>query len=203
MNLFGKIKWFLAVLGIFLLILATNLIDKNNFIQVEKSVDNIYNERLLAKELLLDVSIKFHKKELAYSLNDSNYLRAQNDAVNAEISKLLEMFDRVGSTEKEDLILNKLHQNHIKLIELEAKSVSKDTLYTSECAEIFSAINTNIIELASEQVKEGKDQRFIARNAIEKVKLFSQIEIYILIFLGLIMQFIILYSPSKNKNNLR
>ena len=91
-----KIKWFVGVLGVFLLVLATNLIDKNNFIRVEESVDNIYNKRLLAKELLLDISLKFHKKELAYALNDTMYLHSQNAAVNNEISKSLEVFNRVG-----------------------------------------------------------------------------------------------------------
>lgn len=197
MNLLKKIKWFFAILGVFLLILATNLVDKNNFMRVEESVDNIYNQRLLTKELLLDVSLKFHKKELAYALNDSVYLQNHNDAVNAEISTLLEIFDRAESTKNEDFILNKLKQNHTKLIDLESNTVLKGNLYTSECAEIFSEINTNIVELASEQVKEGKNQKFLATNAVKKVKLFSQIEIYFLIFLGLILQFIILYSPKK------
>ena len=65
MNVFTKLKWFTAVLGVFLIILATNLIDKKNFLKVEKAVESIYNERLLAKELLLSVSIQFHEKELA------------------------------------------------------------------------------------------------------------------------------------------
>ena len=198
MNIVNKAKWFLAVLGVFLLILATNLIDKNNFIRVEESVDNIYNKRLLAKELLLDVSSKFHKKELAYALNDSTYINTQNNAVNAEISKLLEMFDRAESNRKEDAIIKKLNLNHTKLVELESNSLSKNILYTSECAEIFSAINTNIVELADEQVKEGRNQKFLAGKAVENVKLFSQIEIYFLILLGLILQFIILYNPKKN-----
>lgn len=197
MGTLNKIKWFLAVLAVFLLIIATNFIDKNNFIHMEKSVDSIYHDRLLAKDILLDVSIKFHKKELAYSLNDTSYLRTQNDAVNAEISKLLEMFDRVGSTKKEEIIINRLNKNHTRLIKLESNSTPKDNLYNAECKEIFSAINKNIIELASEQVKEGKNQKFIASKAIEQVKLFSQIEIYFLIFLGLILQFIILYNPKK------
>lgn len=197
MNLVNKAKWFLAVLGVFLLILATNLIDKNNFIQVEESVDNIYNNRLLAKELLLDVSSKFHKKELAYALNDSTYIKTQNNAVNAEISELLEMFDRAESNRKEDIIINKLNKNHTKLVELESNSLPKNILYTSECAEIFSAINTNIVELADEQVKEGRNQKFLAGKAVENVKLFSQIEIYFLILLGLILQFIVLYNPKK------
>ena len=197
MDLFKKIKWFLAVLGVFLLILATNLIDRNNFIRVEESVDNIYNERLLAKELLLEITIKLHKKELAYALNDTSYLQTKNDAVNADISKILETFDRVGSTKREDLILSNLNENHNKLIALQSKTGLEDTLYTKTCAYIFSAINNNIVALASEQVKEGNNQKFLARKAVEKVKLFSQIEIYFLIFLGIILQFIILYSPKK------
>lgn len=199
MNLFQRVKWFLAVLGVFLLILATNLIDKSNFLRVEETVDKIYNERLLAKELLLDVSIKFHKKELAYALNDSDYLQTKNDVVNAEISKLLGMFDRAQATQKEELILQKLNQNHLKLIELESNLVLNETLYTPACAKIFADINRNIVELSTEQVKEGKNQNFLARNAIETVKLFSQIEIYLLIFLALILQIIILYNPKKNK----
>jgi len=77
MNTFNKFKWFIAIAVVFLLILATNLADKNYFKQVENSVDNIYSERLLAKELLFDVSRKFHKKELAYALNDTTYLQTQ------------------------------------------------------------------------------------------------------------------------------
>jgi hypothetical protein len=60
MNLLNKIRWFLAVSVVFVVVLATNLIDKNNFEKVEQSVDNIYNERLLAKEILLELATKFH-----------------------------------------------------------------------------------------------------------------------------------------------
>jgi len=60
MNLLNKIRWFLAVSVVFVVVLATNLIDKNNFEKVEQSVDNIYNERLLAKKILLELATKFH-----------------------------------------------------------------------------------------------------------------------------------------------
>ncbi len=130
-------------------------------------------------------------------MNDSTYLQNQNDTVNVEINKLLEMFDRVGSTQKEDLVLKKLNKNHARLIQLEANLLSKDTLYTSECAEVFSAINTNITELAALQIKEGRNQKFLARNALDTVQLFSKIEIYFLIFLGLLLQIIILYKPKN------
>jgi len=197
MNGFKKLKWFLAILGVFLIILATNLIDKNNFLRIEKSVENIYNERLLAKELLLDVSVQFHAKELAYALNDSSYLEYLNDAANAEISQLLEMFDRAGSTHKEQVILGRLNRSHTKLIQLESMPRLQDTLYSSACADLFSDININIVELSAEQVKQGKNQKHYARDAVNAVKLFSKIEIYMLIFLALVLQVIILYNPKK------
>ncbi len=200
MSVFEKSKWFLAVLCVFLIILATNLIDKDNFLRVEKAVENIYNERLLAKELLLGVSIQFHEKELAYALNDSTYLQSKNDAVNAKISELLQMFDRTGATRKEGVILDDLNGNHAKLIHLESNIQLKDTLYSSNCADIFSAINTNISELSAVQVKEGKNQKFYARDALDTAKLFSKIEIYVLIFLALALQVVILYNPKEKSN---
>lgn len=200
MPILKKIKWFLAVLGVFLLILATNLIDKENFLRVEKSVENIYNERLLAKELLLEITIKFHQKELAYATNDSLYLRSRNDIVNSEITKLLLMFERSKATKKEVIILDQLKSTHAKLIEHEKVSDINNTLYTSECANIFSEINENIVALSIEQVKEGKNQKHLANEAIGMVKLFSNIEVYMLIFLALVLQFIILYKPKKKVN---
>ncbi len=197
MNVFKKLKWILAILCVFLIILATNLIDKDNFLRVEKAVENIYNERLLAKELLLGVSIQFHKKELAYALNDSTYLQSQNDAVNAEIRELLQMFDRTGATRKEKIILDELNKNHAELIHLESSIQLKNMLYSSDCAEIFSAINTNISELSAVQVKEGKNQKFYARDALNAAKLFSKIEIYMLIFLALVLQAVVLYNPKE------
>jgi hypothetical protein len=197
MNIYKKLKWFSAVLGVFLIILATNLIDKKSFLKVEEAVENIYNERLLAKELLLGVSIQFHEKELAYALNDSVYLQSQNDVVNAKITELLQMFDKAEITRKEKIILADLNKNHSNLIRLEAGTQLKDTLYSSDCAEIFSSINTNIKELSDVQIKEGKNQKFHASDAVNTVKLFSKIETYLLIFLALFLVVIILYSPKK------
>lgn len=197
MKISKRIKQFMAVLGVFLVVLATNLIDKNNFLRVEESVDKIYNERLLAKELLLDVSIKFHEKELAYALNDSIYLKAQNDKVNKEIKELLTLFNRTEATKDEKYILAELNKNHSDLIALESKSILKDTLYSSNCALIFKDINANISALSSEQIKEGKQQKNHAAEAVKTVKLFSKGEIYLLIFLGIVLQFIILYNPKK------
>lgn len=197
MNTFTKIKWFLGILGVFLIVLATNLIDKQNFERVETSVDNIYNERLLAKELLLQVTIKFHQKELAYALKDSVYLQTQNDRVNSEINDLLGKFERTEATKQEKRILEELNENHANLIAFESSSHLIDSLYCTECIKFFADINKNINSLSTEQVKEGKKENHFARDAVKSAKLFAQIEIYLLIFLALILQVIVLYNPKK------
>jgi hypothetical protein len=195
-----KVSWFLAIAAVFLLILMTNLIDRKNFSRIEESVDNIYNERLLAKELLLDISIRFHKKELAYALNDTNYLASKNQKINSEITNSLKMFERARATRSETAILNELNENHSKLIELEAASTLDEKLYSQKCADLFAAINANIVELASEQVLEGEKQQSLARDAVNTVKLFTKMEIYILVFLGIFLQIIVLviYKPKKS-----
>lgn len=197
MNIYRKLKWFAAVLGVFLIILATNLIDKRSFLKVEEAVEKMYNERLLVKELLQRVSINFHEKELAYALNDSVYLASRNDAVNAEVNELLEDFDKAEIPRKEKIILVDLRKNHSNLIKLESSLEQNELLYNSECAEIFSAINSNIKELTAAQIEGAETQKMHASAAVDTVKLFSKIETYLLIFLALFLVAIILYTPKK------
>jgi len=197
MNTFTKIKWFFGILGVFLLVLATNLIDKRNFERVEAAVDNIYNERLLAKELLLEVTVKFHEKELAYISQDSIYLKSKNEQINTQITELLGMFERTNATRKEKIILEELHENHNQLIALESNLTVNEILYSDNCQAFFSAINKNIRELSAEQVKEGKKENHFARDAVRSTKLFTEMEIYLLIILAIVLQIIILYSPKK------
>jgi len=54
MTFFNKIKWTLGILMVFVLIVTTNLIDRNNFVRVKDSVVSIYEDRLVAKNLILE-----------------------------------------------------------------------------------------------------------------------------------------------------
>jgi hypothetical protein len=197
MDVFNKIKWTLGVLAVFLIILTTNLIDKKSFLKVEEAVENIYKERLLAKEVLLDISILFHEKELACALSDSSYLVHKNQAMNIQISELLGKFEETAGTKEEKRVLGNLTENNEKLIQLELSTLSKDSLYTDDYTLSFAAINNDIKELSDVQVKEGKNEKLKASAAVATAKLFAKIEIYALIFLGLIIQIIILYKPRR------
>ena len=51
--------------------------------------------------------------------------------------------------------------------------------------------------MAKIQLIEGEKQMSISKKAIDKIDLFTSIEIYILIVLAIIVQGIILYTPKK------
>ncbi len=76
MTFYNKIKWVLGILMVFILILCTNLIDRNNFIRVKNSVVTIYNDRIIASDLIFEMSKLFHEKEIAVILLDSVFFES-------------------------------------------------------------------------------------------------------------------------------
>ena len=71
MSLYNKLKWILGILIVFVLIIATNLIDKNNFTRVRDSVVTIYEDRIIASDLIFELQQSIHEKEVAIVLKDS------------------------------------------------------------------------------------------------------------------------------------
>lgn len=68
MTFYNKIKWVLGILMIFFIIIATNLIDKNNFVRVRDSVVTIYEDRLIANDLIFEMLKSVQQKEVAILL---------------------------------------------------------------------------------------------------------------------------------------
>ena len=61
-------------------------------------------------------------------------------------------------------------------------------------------VKGNLISLSAIQLEEGRKQVSISKKAIDVVELFTNMEIYILIFLAVLIQIIIIYSPKKVQN---
>ena len=78
MAFYDKLKWILGILMIFILIITTNLIDKNNFLSVRDSVITIYEDRLIADDMVFEMLKNIHKKELAMASKDSIYFKNEN-----------------------------------------------------------------------------------------------------------------------------
>jgi len=193
MTFFTKIKWILGVLLVFVLILATNLIDKDNFQRVKNSIVTIYEDRLVAVDLIFELSQLLQKKELAAATGDTDFFNTSNQRVNENIGILIEKYLTTRLTEREERVFGILQDDLATLQKLETPVPENAEVYLKE----ISLINEDLDELSKIQLKEGQNQMAISEEAFKNVELFTRIEIYLLIFLAIIIQVIIIYTPKK------
>lgn len=197
MKLFDKLKWILGIVIVFVLIAATNLIDRNNFIQVKESVQSIYEDRLIAKDLILDIYKSIQEKEIALITSDANFFTARNQVINEEIGQLLDSFEHTRLTANEERVFNRLQENFEIVLQDESKLLNNDFNNASVLLEDIRRIEGDLYALSDIQVSEGNRQVAITKRATESIELFTQLEIYMLIFLAVLIQVIILYRPKK------
>jgi hypothetical protein len=197
MDFYNKLKWVLGILMVFVIIVSTNLIDRNNFIRVRDSVVTIYEDRLIVTDLIFEMSEAVHTKELAIALADSIYYTKQNKEANQEIGELISRYELTRLTENESKIFKELKNNFETLKTLEITYVESSFKQKDLLNQHISELKQNLSELSKIQINEGRKQMSISKKAIDTVELFTQIEIYLLVFLAIIIQIIVMYNPKK------
>jgi hypothetical protein len=198
MTIYNKLKWILGILMIFVLIIATNLIDKHNFERVRDSVVTIYEDRLIANDLIFEMLKSIQKKELALSVSDSTFFKNNNSKVNDNLQDLVSKFEQTKLTNKEAVVFKNLKSNVGLLIDSEKQFLNSDDNNRSQIINHIDSLKTNLTDLSKIQLNEGSRQMSISKRALDTVELFTQIEIYILVFLAILIQIIVMYKPKEN-----
>jgi len=191
MKFLEKIKWILGILLVFFLVLMTNLIDRNNFVQVRSSITTIYEDRLIASDLILKMMQEVHQKELQVLREDT----AQSPLVDDSFEQLIAVYDNTRLTKDEARTFGKLQNNLKRFTDQESREVSN----SEQLLQGLEKIRGNLKDLSAIQLHEGKNQMLISRRAVETIELFTNIAIYILIVLAVFIQVIILYEPRRKK----
>ena len=189
----NKLKWILGISVVFLLIIATNYVDRSNFRRVQESIKTIYEDRLVAQDLIYQMSQIVHQKILDLSLMDSVRHQTTGPQENAEMQKLLDRFYETRLTSRESEILSDLSANFKLLQDMEQSSGIRHPRYQSHLLEMESNINN----LSAIQLDEGRRQMFAGQKAVKSIDLLTTIEVYVLVFLAILVQIIVLYNPSK------
>lgn len=197
MAFYNKLKWILGILMIFVLIIATNLIDKDNFVRVRDSVATIYEDRLIANDLIFEMQKSVHKKELAVSLSDSTFFQNQNSKVNDNLKSLVSRFEQTKLTSEEANVFKDLKGSVQALIDSESQYLNSDYSDNSQIINHIESLKTNLNDLSKIQLNEGSRQMSISKRALDTVELFTQIEIYFLVFLAILVQIIVMYKPKE------
>jgi hypothetical protein len=198
MTFYNKVKWVLGILMIFILILATNLIDKNNFVRVKDSVVAIYEDRLIANDLIYEISNSIQEKEIAVAVSDSVFFLDRNKQISKDIQGFVYRFEQTKLTTKERQVFNDFKKNLESLRNFETAFIQSKFVQNTALVKRISEVKDNLYDLSKIQLDEGKKQMSISEKAISSVELFTQIEIYILIFLAILIQIIVIYKPKDS-----
>lgn len=197
MSFYNKVKWVLGILLVFVLIMATNLIDRDNFVTVRNSVVTIYEDRLIAKDLILEITINIHEKELALAVSDTGFFSIQNAKVNDAIEGFIARYEKTKLTEEESRVFADFKSNFQALEEAETAYAEDGFDRKQEVILQISGIKENLADLSKIQLIEGSRQVKLSQRAVDMVELFTQMEIYLLIFLAIVIQIIVIYNPGK------
>jgi len=196
MGFYNKLKWILGILMVFVLIIATNLIDKNNFVRVRDAVVTIYEDRLVANDLIFEMLKSVQEKELAVYLSDSTFFESKNSHVNHNIDALISSFEDTKLTTAEAKVFTDLKKNVELLLGSETKFLKSGSSDNSGMIKHINSLKVNLSELSKIQLTEGNRQMSITKRALDSVELFTQIEIFILVFLAIVIQIIVMYNPK-------
>ncbi|SFU75125.1 Four helix bundle sensory module for signal transduction [Pustulibacterium marinum] len=193
MKFSNKIKWIASILLVFLIVLSTNLIDRANFNRINGAVTTIYEDRMVATAILMDMVIHIKDKEVALLSSDTVYSNKENKAINKAIASNMEAFKKTKLTDGEQIVFDNLEGKINELIQLERNhGIAKEVILQKT-----AVIVEKLQELSEIQLKEGKQQMLISNNAMKIINWFTKGEIIFLILIAILLQVIIFYKPVK------
>ncbi|MTI20231.1 chemotaxis protein [Fulvivirga sp. RKSG066] len=196
MDFINKVKWITGIVLVFIIVLTTNLIDKDNFNRLRQSVITIYEDRIVANDLIFEMTILMQKKEMAIAVNDSAFFKNENIEVNQAWEALIERYEQTKLTNKEQRLFNELKEQKTELLALESEYVASDFSSSNSTIGKINSIVNNLSGLSKVQLDEGKRQMEISNETMKTIDLFTQVEILFLVVMAILIQIIILYKPK-------
>ncbi|MFT6335819.1 MAG: hypothetical protein ACI9GZ_001160 [Bacteroidia bacterium] len=199
----GKIRAASALVVVFLLVLATNLMDNNHFKIVQGSITSIYEDRLVAKDYIYKISRQLQLKQYVVHQNDRNQIENIYRMADDSIKVLINKFDGTKLTKQEVRYFESLKSNLNRLGELEQRLLKGETPNNIELPSInllensFLVILEDLDKLSQIQLEEGKRETMSSKRAIDTSNFISRLEIGVLIFIGLMLQLLIFLKPVK------
>ncbi|TNE28018.1 MAG: hypothetical protein EP346_10340 [Bacteroidetes bacterium] len=191
-----KIKWVFAVLIVFLVILGTNLIDRRNFKQLKNSVENIYDDRMVASNLIYRMTSLLRNRELLIVRSDTTHYDERVRVFEDKFKDIISEYRSTNLTDFEQIELSRVIEAKNQLSRIEEQYVQLGQHNLDVIVQRYDRIYRHMDELSTIQMEESAKQKRISQKAMDSVEFFTNIEIYMLVFLGVLAQVIILYRSK-------
>jgi len=202
MSFYNKLKWILAIVLVFVLLVTTKLIDSRHFKKVKDSVVTIYEDRLIADDLIFEMSRSLHEKEIAAMVMDTVFFNSTNKNVNQDIEDYVSRFEQTKLTPKEKTIFDNFKANYLRLRKTEKAFISNGFPSNELVLDDITNIRENLYELTKIQLVEGNRQMSISKEAIEAIDFYGKIEIYFLAFIAFLILILVLFKPKTDMEGL-
>jgi hypothetical protein len=197
MSFYNKVKWILGILLVFIIIVTTNLIDRKNFVRVKDAIVTIYEDRLIANDIIYEINTLIHEKQIAVAFADDIFFNTQNQKSNRNIRDQITKYERTKLTIDEQRVLSELKSNLERLNEAETNFINLGFKKPEKLSQTYAEVKKNLYDLAKIQLNEGEIQMSKSKRVIDTVELFTQIEIFLLVALAIIIQIVVMYKPRK------
>ncbi|MEK6481523.1 MCP four helix bundle domain-containing protein [Catalinimonas sp. 4WD22] len=197
MKLYNKIKWVLSILLVFIIVLTTNLIDRDNFNRLRQSIVTIYEDRLIVNDLIYEMTSLIQDKQIALLKSDSVFFQQQSRQINNKIEAIIARYEETKITQEEGIIFDRFKENIERLADIEAEYMASGFENEESMMNQIITLKENLYDLSKIQLKEGKRQMDFSQRTMDTIELFTQIEIIFLVVMAVLIQIIILYKPPK------
>lgn len=197
MKILNKLKWVSGVALIFLVVLATNLIDKDNFDKLKRTTSTIYNDRIVASDIIFEVSNHIQQLKLAVITNDTSFINAHIAVKRKQIQLLIHQYENTKLTSKELALFQKLKSKLLVFNFAVKEYMDTYSSTDNEIVPLISEIDELLYKLAKVQLNQGKIEMLKSEKTMNSITLFTNLEIIFLILSALLIQFVILYTPKS------
>lgn len=196
MDLISKIKWISGVLLVFVIVLVTNLVDRDNFNRLRYAIVTIYEDRIVANDLIFEMSLLIKKKEIAVAVADSIFFRGENDKLDVALRDFIKRYEQTRLTAKEQDIFKDFQEHLLMLNNAEKDFLDSNLANKEKVLNRLSQINEDLYGLSKIQLDEGRRQMGFSNRTMETIDLLTRIEIVFLVLMAVLVQIIILYKPK-------
>lgn len=186
----NRINIGLGLTMVFLLVLATNRIDKKHFDVVQNSITTLHKDRILAQDYVYKMNGIIYEKRLI--LADSNSTNIKK-GLNKQFKTLIEVFSTTKLTINESKNFESLLENFERLQKAETSNNKSSEIEL----DYLKAIKTDLDNLAMIQISESKNIIGLTQKSLNNKNLISKLEIGFLISIGIVLQIIIFYRVKK------
>jgi hypothetical protein len=185
---------------IFLTVGGINILDRNTIETLEDSFSSVYEDRLLAESYIYKLTDHLYQKKLMMETweNDWQAMRNQMDLHNLAINAIIIDYEQTQLTPSEEIHFRNFKRTVNEIARTEATLFQHDDpkLMAERTTESFESVFKDLQHLSDIQVSEGRWLNEHSKRIMAGSDALTQLELAMLICIGLIIQVLIFASRS-------